>query len=222
MDIENFLLTIGKSNEINKENFIISDVVHCEDKKQRPVSICNIKYFDNDKNKYLLLELPFLKVIKKEESIIHLLIDDDAIKDELNQIDDVLFNLIDDIENRDDCVTEFNKSNMKELTYNTFIRTNEKISYIKIFYDKNTIFFNKDKLTDIFNVDINDMIQVILLIENIRIYTNENVAILKNLTNKLVIHKPVKIYQSPKINLLKINSVYNEETVFKKQVGRKL
>ena len=214
MDTENFLLTIGKNEIIDNNNFILSDVFHCVDIKSRPVSICNIKY----DNKYLLLELPFLKVIKKEDNFIYLSIEDDNIKDELNNIDDILFKLIDDIENREDCFKEFNDLSKNELVYNTLLKTNEEKTYIKIYYNDKTNFINKEKSTSIFNVDINNMVQVILFIENIRIYTNDNFCILKNLAQQVVIHKPIKIYNSPKINLEKINTSYKEKNVFKKQV----
>ena len=214
MDIENFLLTIGKNESVLDEKCIISEVFHCIDVKQRPISICNIKYDD----KYLLLELPFLKVIKKEDNFIHLLVEDEKIKDELNNFDDILFKLLDDIENREDCYKEFNTNSMSELVHNTFVKTNETCSYIKVFYDKNTVYMNKDKPTTIFNVDIGDMVQSILLIENIRIYTHDNISILKNLLNRLTIHKPSKIYNTPKINLQKINTLYNENECFQKQV----
>ena len=214
MDTENFLLTIGKNEIINSENFIISDVFHCVDTKTRPVSICNIKY----DNKYLLLEMPFLKVIKKEDNFIYLLIEDDNIKKDLNNIDDILFKLIDNIEDREDCCKEFDNLLINELVYNTLLKTNEDKTYIKIYYNNNTKYINKGKNTSIFNVDIDDMVQVILFIENIRIYTNDNFCILKNLAQQVVIHKPIKIYNSPKINLEKINISYNENNIFKKQI----
>jgi hypothetical protein len=212
--VENCLLTLGKTAMVDSEKFIISDVFHCVDKKERPITMCNIRY----DNKYLLLELPFLKVIKKEDNFIHLLIEDQKIKDEINNIDDNLFKLIENIENREDCYKEFDKLSMGELVYNSLLKTDDNKSYIKIFYDDNTNYILKEKSTNIFNVDINDIVQAVLFIENIRIYTNNNFCILKNLTQRVIIHKPIKIYETPKINLDGINILYNENDFFKKQI----
>lgn len=217
MNLDTFLLTIGKNEILNKENFTISSVSHCVDQKDRPVSICNIKYLDNDDEKYLLLELPFLKVIKKEDNFIYLLIEDN-IKRELNDIDDILLNLIDDIENRDDCKDTFENITTDEFIYNTVLKTNEQYSYIKIFYNKSSNFLYKEKETNILNIDINDMVQVILLIESIRIYTNDSCCLVKNVGQNFIIHKPVKQYEEPKINLTNLNTHYKEDEFFKKQV----
>ena len=186
MDIENFLLTIGKNETLLKDKFLISNVSHCIDQKERPVSICSVKYVDNEQEKYLLLELPFLKVIKKEDNFIYLLIEEQQIKNELNEIDDVLLNLIDDVENRDDCKDAFSNITTKEFIYNTLLKKNDQCTFIKIFYNSSSEFTCKDKETTILNVDINDMVQVILLIDSIRIYTSDNCCLVKNLGQKII------------------------------------
>jgi hypothetical protein len=215
--MDTFLLTIGENEILKKEKFLISQVLHCLDQKNRPVSICNVKYIENEEEKYLLLEMPFLKVIKKEDNFIYLLIEDN-IKKELNEIDDILLNLIDDVENRDDCKDAFENITTEEFIYNTVLKTNETYSYIKVFYNKSSNFLYKDKEIDISNVNIDDMVQVILLIESIRIYINDSCCIVKNMGHKFIIHKPVKQYKEPVINLKNLNTHYKEKECFKKQI----
>ena len=174
-----FIYTINKSQLIS--DFSIDGIYHVKDKNEKNVSIFDLRY---NTNKLFLIETPFLKVLKVNENEIQLELNDIS-KNELTEIDDKIFLMLENIINLQECRTQLYDS-LDNLNYLSIIKND---NYIKIYTDKNTKILSNNKNN---NIQVNDIIQICFLIESINIYPELNLAGLKTSCKFINIQKEYK------------------------------
>ena len=171
MNMENHILNINEKITLNQNMFVYNNIVHGKTKNNDLVSICKFDYM----NKLLLFEYPYLEIIKIENDILYLSINNQNIIDNITMFDDIVNDyLFTMLINRNDCYNDiYALLQQNNVNYITVLKEKNKNHYMKIKINKDTQIFCNNILIE-GTLKISDKIQLLTACNELIMFPEKN------------------------------------------------